>query len=59
MEGYFVIVNEQNTLKRVDLIDVADEGAALDIYRAKVKEGYAVSVWKGFRVRVSEHRSIT
>ena len=54
MEGYFIIVSEKDTFKRVDLFDVADEGAALDIYKAKIKEGYAVSVWKGMRIRVSE-----
>lgn len=53
MEGYFIIVNEKYTFNRVCIFDVADEGAALDIYRAKIKEGYAVSVWKGMRIRVS------
>ena len=54
MDGYFIIVSERETLKRVDIFDVADEGAALDIYKAKVKEGYGVSVWKGMRIRVSQ-----
>lgn len=53
MEGYFIIVSEKDTYNRVDLFDVADRGAAEDIYRAKVKEGYAVSIWKGMRIRVS------
>ena len=54
MEGYFIIVSEKDTFRRVALLDVADEGAALDIYKAKVEEGYAVSVWKAMRIRVTE-----
>ena len=53
MEGYFIIVSERCTLKRVELYDVANEVTALDIYKTKVEEGYAVSVWKGIRIRVS------
>lgn len=53
MEGYFVIVSKAGTFERVGIFDVADGGAALDIYEAKKKEGYAVSIWKGTRVRVT------
>ncbi len=50
MEGYFITYWDRETFKRHETIDVADYGAARDIAKKKVDEGYGVSIWKGMRI---------
>ena len=50
MDGYFIIVSERESLKRVDTIDVAEHQSAKDIASDKIDEGYYVSIWHGTRI---------
>ena len=54
MEGYFILVSDPHTFERLKTIDVADEGAARDIYKANTDEGNHVSLWKAIRIRVTQ-----
>lgn len=51
MEAYFIIVSDPRTLKRLELIDVAEKSAALAIYKDKTSEGNHVSLWKATKIR--------